>query len=246
MSLTPAQIALLKTELQTDPRVLGYAQFVTTRDFGNLAALLTFYRDGATACPVNNVVGGPTGTVTGATNATPIVVTSIGHGLVTGDSVVLSGVVGNTAANGTFVVTRVTANTFSLNGSVGSGAYTSGGAWQWCVAGVRQQFVSVQDIIGAVAPGDLITNGIATAPTADQYGKLILFQALCNDGQVSLTDSTGADNNNSKTLKQVVTNPSPSRTAIIALQTRIGSRIEQLLGLSGIIPSEADLTAALS
>lgn len=70
-----------------------------------------------------------TGTISNATNATPIVVTCAGHGLTTGARVTVSGVTGNTAANGTFTVTRVDANTFSLDGSTGTGAYGSGGEW---------------------------------------------------------------------------------------------------------------------
>lgn len=69
------------------------------------------------------------GSVTGATNATPIVITSASHGLTTGARVTVASVGGNTAANGTFTVTRVDANTFSLDTSVGNGAYTSGGTW---------------------------------------------------------------------------------------------------------------------
>lgn len=69
------------------------------------------------------------GTVTGASNASPISVTSSAHGLTTGQRVTLSGVGGNAAANGTFTITLVDANTFTLNGSTGSGNYTSGGTW---------------------------------------------------------------------------------------------------------------------
>ncbi len=75
-----------------------------------------------------------TGTVTGATNASPIVITSSAHGLETGTPVVVSGVLGNTAANGTFRATKVNASTFSLDGSTGNGTYTSGGVWH--VAGL--------------------------------------------------------------------------------------------------------------
>lgn len=75
-----------------------------------------------------------TGVITGATNASPIVITDTAHGLQTGNIVKIANVLGNTAANGTFVVTRVTANTFSLQGSTGNGAYTSGGVWH--VAGL--------------------------------------------------------------------------------------------------------------
>lgn len=69
------------------------------------------------------------GTVTGATNASPIVITSAAHGLTTGTKVTVASVGGNTAANGSFTVTRVDANTFSLDGSTGNSAYTSGGTW---------------------------------------------------------------------------------------------------------------------
>ncbi len=69
------------------------------------------------------------GQVTNATNATPIVITSANHGLTTGTFVTVSGVGGNTGANITTTVTVVDANTFSLDGGVGNGAYTSGGQW---------------------------------------------------------------------------------------------------------------------
>lgn len=70
-----------------------------------------------------------TGSVTGATNASPIVITSASHGLSTGTYVVVASVGGNTAANGNHTVTYVSDNTFSLDGSAGNGAYTSGGTW---------------------------------------------------------------------------------------------------------------------
>lgn len=69
------------------------------------------------------------GVVTGATNASPIVVTSAGHGLQNGQKITISGVLGNTAANGTFKVAGVTSSTFELSGSTGNGAYSSGGTW---------------------------------------------------------------------------------------------------------------------
>lgn len=75
-----------------------------------------------------------TRTVSGATNATPIVVTTtVAHALKAGDTAVISGVLGNTAANGTFRVVGVTSTTFELtdlntgNDIAGNGAYTSGG-----------------------------------------------------------------------------------------------------------------------
>jgi hypothetical protein len=68
------------------------------------------------------------GSVTAATNASPIAVTtSLPHGLATGAQVVLVDVEGNIAANGTWTATVVDATHFSLNGSTGSGAWTGGG-----------------------------------------------------------------------------------------------------------------------
>lgn len=69
-----------------------------------------------------------TRTVNGATNATPIVIqTTVAHQFATFDTVVVNGVTGNTAANGTWQITVVDSTHFQLNGSVGSGAYVSGG-----------------------------------------------------------------------------------------------------------------------
>lgn len=66
--------------------------------------------------------------ITAASNATPIVITATGHGYRTGDPITVSGVGGNTTANGVWpTVTVVNANQFSLDGSSGSGSYTSGG-----------------------------------------------------------------------------------------------------------------------
>jgi hypothetical protein len=68
-----------------------------------------------------------TKTLTAATNATPIAISVTGHGYSTGDTVVVTGVVGNTAANGSWEITVTDANTFTLDNSAGNGARTSGG-----------------------------------------------------------------------------------------------------------------------
>lgn len=67
--------------------------------------------------------------ITGATNATPIVITANAHGLSNGDEVYVSGVLGNAAANGTWTVANVAANTYELSTSVGNGAYTAATGW---------------------------------------------------------------------------------------------------------------------
>ena len=84
--------------------------------------------------------------VTGATNTADIQITSAAHGLQTGDMVRITGVQGNSAANGTFAVTVVSANEFLLKGVNGNGDFTIGGS-----------FVRVSD----VAPnGDIVPQGI--------------------------------------------------------------------------------------
>ena len=95
-------------------------------------------------------------TVTAATNATPIAITTTAaNGLVTGDEVVISGVAGNTAANGTWLIVALTASSFQLVGSAGSGAYTGGGTL------VSPQQLNVSVLFGF----DNDTNTIcATAP----------------------------------------------------------------------------------
>jgi hypothetical protein len=72
---------------------------------------------------------GATGTITNATNAVPISVTSAAHGLSNGATIKISGVEGNDAANGTWTITVVDANTFTLDNSSGDGAYRGAGTW---------------------------------------------------------------------------------------------------------------------
>ncbi len=78
---------------------------------------------------LNAAAAVPASTVSAASNTAPISITTTApHGLVTGDIVTVTGVVGNTAANvvGT-AITVTSPTTFTLNGTTGNGAYTSGG-----------------------------------------------------------------------------------------------------------------------
>ena len=73
---------------------------------------------------------GYSGGITNAVNAAPIQITAANHGLTTGETVDVTGVQGNTAANGVWQVTVVDVNNFTLNGSIGNGAYVaSTGSW---------------------------------------------------------------------------------------------------------------------
>jgi len=63
-------------------------------------------------------------TITNVTNTTPIVITVQNyHEFMNGDAVIISGVEGNTAANGAWYIANVTATTFELVTSVGNGTF---------------------------------------------------------------------------------------------------------------------------
>jgi hypothetical protein len=80
-----------------------------------------------------NIAAFATSTITNASNASPIVITtSANHGYNTGDKVNVSGVTGNTNANGSsptgfWTITVIDNTHFSLDGSTGNAAYTGGG-----------------------------------------------------------------------------------------------------------------------
>lgn len=77
-------------------------------------------------------VSGGSKTVNAATNASPIeITTTTSHTLEDNDVVQVSGVGGNTAANGVWRITKVSATKFYLDGSTGNGAYTAGGTVTW-------------------------------------------------------------------------------------------------------------------
>lgn len=77
--------------------------------------------------------------ITGATNASPIVITSNAHGLANGNIITIQGVTGNTAANGTWQVQGVTTNTFQIKtlggaNTTGNGNFTTTGVGAWVPA----------------------------------------------------------------------------------------------------------------
>lgn len=110
----------------TVPFLLAVSDVPTDAD-----ALPPFRVLGADAGQIGSGTGAlaETGVVTGCTAANPPEVTSVAHGLATGCVVTTSGIGGLTGVTGTFTVTVTGANTFTLNGATGVGAYTSGGAW---------------------------------------------------------------------------------------------------------------------
>lgn len=99
------------------------------------------------ATQVFDSVGPLSVAVAGATNASPIeITTGVAHGLTTGQHVKISGVGGNTAANSDdWVITVTSATKFTLNGSTGNGAYTGG------TGIVSRRYADLQDAFDATA-----------------------------------------------------------------------------------------------
>ncbi len=93
------------------------------------------------------------GAITGVTNATPAEVTSSAHGLVTGDTVFISGVIGSTGVNGSNTITKTGTNTFTVPVAAG-GVYVAGGTWTgqkyswterwWTSAGILEDKVNAR------------------------------------------------------------------------------------------------------
>jgi hypothetical protein len=133
-------------------------------------------------------------TITGATNANPIVITSAGHGLSTGNQVAIRECLGNTAANGTWTVTRLTADTFSLDGSTGNGTYTTSphaGTW-----GEPKALVGIK--VNTLTSGGSVLDSGKLALRDCSFFQLqtgILFgRDMANLGALT-DDNGGADNN---------------------------------------------------
>lgn len=104
----------------------------------------------------------------GATNATPIVLTlTAGHRLKDGDRVAIVGITGNTAANGEFEVYSVGATAASLRGSAGNGT-TAGTA---IMAAVMDQtpFLSKRTAVACLndTPGAAVLVGTVVIEAAD-------------------------------------------------------------------------------
>lgn len=122
-------------------------------------------------------------TITDATNADPIVVTSAGHGLKTGDGVIQSGVVGNTAANGDFIITRLGVDTYSLQTTAhadvaGNGDYVSDGTVDACIPG--------NVYIEMLASNITLGRGAASGIVAIAAGDILEVVAVNQDGTANL------------------------------------------------------------
>ncbi len=133
-----------------------------------------------------------TKTITAATNTSPIVISAASHGFSTGDIIKISGVLGNTAANGERIITVIDAGSFSLNGSIGNGAYTSGGTATYSESDYLGYTYSMPNILQSNNSGNWIVlfgNGYNS-----EIGHAVLFILDPADGSVIRKIDTGAAN----------------------------------------------------
>lgn len=139
--------------------------------------------------------------ITGATNATPIVITSVTHGKSNGDSVYIDDIVGNTAPNGKgWVVANKTPDTFELVGSVGNGTYTSGGT-VYSLPKNKEELASVACVNNAIFnnKGIAILGSCTTASaTAEKAVTLSGFTYI--DGASTFITMTNANTANVPTF----------------------------------------------
>jgi hypothetical protein len=143
----------------TSGAATGTAKFRSaTVAFTQIPSILTYKLQinnsavGDETAPVGNdglydITSAPTFTVSGASNASPIQITTTGsHGLTTGDYVTITGILTNTAANGTFAITVVDGTNFTLDGSTGNGAYGGGGTVYPHVITIQKAIVNESDL----------------------------------------------------------------------------------------------------
>ncbi len=123
------------------------------------------------------VVVSRSGSVSGATNATPIVITtSAVHGLRNGQYVTIDGVLGNTNANGSYYAKVLTANTFELytnrqltQARNGNAAYTSGGSWSVALSRGSALGAGVDYTMSSASPPQITFANATTSTTRVTY-----------------------------------------------------------------------------
>jgi len=180
-------------------------------------------------------IGGASVAVTAASNSTPIALTTAApHGLVTGMQVTISGVLGNTAANGTFSVTVTSATAFTLDGSVGTGAYTSGGtvslpSLAQALNGSANDVLAIATALGATPPS--LTPATQAGTLADVTMLTAIAKALDATSKYSISGAT---------LVQLAGMPAVAATATTAMGV-LQAQYAQSAWLAAITPVQDTL-----
>lgn len=151
-------------------------------------------------------------TISAASNASPIqITTTTTHGLTTGQQVIISGVTGNLAANGTFQITVNNTTQFTLNSTTGNGAYTGGGIVNTTAFSNSVNFTEGTPVLAVGS------DGYTSAQVSNTYSGDAFFTSTVNNpfsGAASSLTINGASNNqttiaagsNGQTLPQATIN----------------------------------------
>jgi hypothetical protein len=160
-----------------------------------------------------------TRTISGASNPAtgPIVITSAGHRLTDGTRITVTGVAGNTAANGTWTVRVLSASTFELVGSTANGIYGGGGTW--VVAGPVG--VTTTRTVGDTPIG-------LTLLDADNDGFLDVATANLGSDTVTIVPGTGDRGLVSPDANQLI----QANTTAVAYGDLNGDGIEDIVAIS--------------
>jgi hypothetical protein len=108
--------------------------------------------------------------ISAATNTTPITITTPVHGIPVGEVswIDVVNVGGNTGANGTWVAQALATTTLRLRGSIGNGAYTSGGT-----ATLRGTFTRIAELVNITPIGISFNMVDASAHDGNGWGTSI-------------------------------------------------------------------------
>lgn len=139
-------------------------------------------------------------TITNATAANPVVVTATSHGFSNGDAVIIRDVKGMTDLNGeTFTVANVTANTFELSGTDGTGfsAYVSGGEvrkYVTTISGYNHLIGETVSILadGAVQP-DVVVSAAGKITLSTRAATVQIGLGYNSDGELLRLEAGAAD-----------------------------------------------------
>ena len=154
--------------------------------------------------------------ITGATAASPIEITSVGHNLNTGDVATVTGVLGLTGANGSWVVTKTGANTFTLNDSSGTGVYTAASGsyttstlkrilpWRhpywtqlWCTRiGSVKPHQPTGNLVTWAVPADVQTGDVTGSPVTEYTLALLTLQFTRPNYTILADDDINGDESN--------------------------------------------------
>jgi hypothetical protein len=193
----------------------------------------------------------PTINIASSTNASPIeITTSVNHGLVSGDAVVISGHLVNTAANGHWNIVKVSDTKFTLTGSTGNGIGDATGiATKSVTKGIADR--TVEAIL--MADTALALDPLETAPgTTPVPGTILKFELDIETGLVA--HWTGGDLNplvfvyetfKPKLSLDLLFTQTVRNFITTNLETNIGAAV-QLKATSGSKVAQIDFAGVLS